>query len=80
MSELQQLEKKIQKMYVESGEYKFKDEQESTRFVKNAAYYVESAYQDEGHYHYKTLLNFFYDSKADAIIFGVATGDYEWFK
>lgn len=68
----------IKKMFVDSGEYSFKDEKTSNKFIKDVLWKAENQYSSEGYHHkYKELKDFLYTHHVDAIAHWTYQDDYE---
>lgn len=73
----EEYKKVLKKMFVDSGEYKFKSENKAQRFIDKVLSIAESQYSSEGYYHkYVDLKDFLYTDKVDGIAHFVFEGEY----
>lgn len=67
----------LKKMFVDSGEYSFKNEELAQKFIKDVLWKAEDQYSSEGYYHkYKDFKEFLYTHHVDAIAHWTYQDDY----
>ena len=70
--------KQVRKMFVDNGEYSFKDEVTANKFVKDVLWKAESQYSGEGYYHkYEHLEDFLRSEHVDKIAYWTYSDDYQ---
>ena len=68
----------VEKLFVNNGEYKFKDEKQGKKFARELLSRVESEYSEENYYReYDELSDFIRSHHADSTAYFLYQDDYE---
>ncbi|MFD0587742.1 hypothetical protein ACFQZE_06985 [Paenibacillus sp. GCM10027627] len=57
----------IKKLYVNNGEYQFRDDKDANKFAVDLYWNIHNLYSSNGYYHkFETILDFIYSHHADS--------------